>query len=114
MLRGKIEELGSAEREQLLVRGDDVLACRECSAQPTFDRIESADQLYNCIDVRRGEDVFGAIRPDCVCRHKPGAFMLTLALHTTVEDARDPDLVVRSSGEHLSERTADRTKPKQT
>jgi hypothetical protein len=40
--------------------------------------------------------------------------VVALALHTAVEDPGDPDLLVIACSENLSERTAYRTKAKQT
>ena len=111
---GQVEQFRSAEGDELLVRGDDVLARTQCGAQPAFDGIEATDELDHRVHIRRSQNIFNTVRPDSAGRHKLRTLVLTLPLHIAVEDPRNLNLLVPSGRKNLSERTANCTKAKQT
>src|SRR6185437_1606335 len=100
--------------DELLVRSDDVLARAQCGAQPGFDWVQATHEFNHRVHVRRGQDIFNAVGPDGICRHKLRTLVLALALHIAVEDPRNLNLLVRSGRKNFSERTANCTKAKQT
>ncbi len=114
LFRSQIEQFRSAKGDELFFCSDDVLACAECSAQPAFDGVETTNELDDRVHVWRGQNIFNTISPGGTCRDKLRTLVLALALHATVKDPRDLNLLVRSSRKNLSERTANCTEPKQT